>query len=445
MPRFAPLLAAALLSLIASLAAAQNRDHPGLVFADGLGWVTPVEATAKGYVEYERRWMTKAAAAKCATWEKERANKKSADRANAASATPLTWKTESKHYRITTNVPRFIVENEIKPFLDALYGVYGDVFKKDFGLSGKGANKKFIRIHHGYESYAVNEADSDGPPPRTTPGFILGGSELVCFYEDTDPAGFYSTVFHEGAHQFVHAMLPGANLPLWLDEALATYFEGCVYSRATKKITVGHFPHDRIAHAQELLRAAPEGDGAETLFMNVPDAGFEAEHYALAWSFVYYVTHTENGKHKDKFAKFLRATNGTGAKPISEVFEETTKLDLAELQRGWREFVLSLTVPPLPKRVFLEVSGNDDPPIDVKTGDVVWSVGDVEIFDSKAFTDAWENRSKDLPTKLVLVRRTDAPQPIDYTESFVTTHVRPESRVKIGVEATVPRDFNLRD
>jgi len=431
-------LAALALPAFALGASAQNRDHKGLVFAEGAGWISPVEAAAKGCVEYERRWVTKATAAKYASWEKE--DKKRADWASA-------WKTDSRHYRITTNVPRYVVEGELKPFLDALYEVYADVFKRDFGLSGKGANKKFIRIHSGYPDYAISEGSEGSPRPRSNPGFIIGGSELVCFYEETDPAAFYSTVFHEGAHQFVHAMLPGANLPLWLHEALATYFEGCVYSRATRKITVDHFPHDRIAHAQAILRAAPEGEKglAEKLFMNVPDSKFEAEHYALAWSFVYYLTHMDDGKNKEKFAKFLRATNGTGAKPISEVFEETTKLELDELQAGWREFVLSLTVPPLPRWAILEVSGNDDPQADVRTDDVVWSVGDREIYGPAEFDDAWAARSKDIPTKLVLVRQTPAKPPLDYTEAFVTTYVRPTSAARIEVRASVPRDYNLRD
>ena len=127
--RIALVLAALLVS--AGHARAENYDHPGLVFAGKDGWLTPAEADAKGYFEYQRRWLPQASKKQLAAWEKSNQEVK---------------QRESRHYRIWAQIPTFILELEIMPFLDALYDKYTEVFKKDFGVTGKGTNKNWISI-----------------------------------------------------------------------------------------------------------------------------------------------------------------------------------------------------------------------------------------------------------------------------------------------------------
>jgi hypothetical protein len=138
--------AAGLLALLGLSAAvpAQNLDHPGRVHADGLGWVTPEEARQNGFFEYRFRWFPEKLRKKLEKWE--RLDPKHA-------AWKEAYKAKTKNYRITTNAPRFILESEIKPFLDELFQTYVRVFRDDFGLKGKAVNKKFIKIFYGYESY----------------------------------------------------------------------------------------------------------------------------------------------------------------------------------------------------------------------------------------------------------------------------------------------------
>src|SRR5688572_11057348 len=183
--------------------APQNRDHPGLVHVGKGEWVTPEQAFAKGYIRYRDQWFPKSVEKDLRKWEKE-------------DAKGLDWKdrykTKSEYYRIETNVPRYRVELEIKPFLDALFETYLKVFEEDFGLSGKAVKNKDIRIYSGFHDYTVNEPEQDGSPrPRSNPAFIMSGSLLVVYYEETDPGEFYWVCFHEGAHQFFLSLLPGAD------------------------------------------------------------------------------------------------------------------------------------------------------------------------------------------------------------------------------------------
>src|SRR5262245_54192711 len=163
---------------VLALAPAQNRDHPGQVHLGDGEWGTPDQARERGLIPYADRWVPKALEKDLRKWERE--DGKGLDWEDA-------YDTKSKYYRIKTNVPRWRVELEIKPFLDALFETYKRVFAEDFGLSGKAAGNKDIRIHNGFNDYSVNEADGDRPRPRTNPGFIIGGATLVVYYDETDP------------------------------------------------------------------------------------------------------------------------------------------------------------------------------------------------------------------------------------------------------------------
>ena len=278
------------------------------------------------------------------------------------------------------------------------------------------------------------------------PAFIVNGEELVAYYEDSDPGLFYGSAFHEGAHQFMAAVLPGADLPIWMDEAMATYFEGCTYSRATKKITLGFVPPDRLLHARELLakEVAKNGESlAERLFFKVSKQGFDAHHYALAWSFVWYVVNRDSGKYRKHYASFLRATNGAGVRPIPEVFERATGVKLQAVEQGWQAAILALKPPEPP--VFVMVEKCDNPALDLKANDRIWSLDGVEVYDLATWTRLWDERAKDKEHALVVLRRTEAPQPVAYTERFVLVRAPAGLEAELGIAVDPNRSYNLRD
>jgi hypothetical protein len=435
MRRAWPIVAVALLAG-APPAGAENFDHPGLVHVGKGEWLAPAAAREKGLFEYRGRWFPAAMRRTLEAWEKEDARFRTWEEAR---------KTESKHYRIVSNVPRFVLDLEIKPFLDALYGTYVDVFRRDFGVSGKSANKKTIRIYHGFEEYSRREGEDGRNVPRTNPGFILGNDMLTCYYEDDAPGEFYATVFHEGAHQFVAAVLPAAAFPVWIDEALATYFEGCTYSRATGKVTVGHEPPDRVRHAQAILaglRKKGQAPRVESLFLSVGRGDFEADHYALSWSFVYFLTHGEEGRNRQGFVKFLQEANGSGARPMGEVFRRATGKTFEEVEGGWVDFVLGLKPAEEPCWVGLKVEPGGR---DLRTGDIVLEVDGVVIPSLARFEQAWAARPADRPVEFLVARRTPSPESLFYRTEVVRASVPPGGDLAIEGDFEVPRPFALRD
>ena len=431
-------LFAVCLGVVASTGTAQNQNHPGLVSLGGGDWGSVEEAQAKGLIHYQGRWLDPKLKKKLAKWEK--ADAKGLEWENA-------YRSDTKNYRVTTNVPRFIVELEIKPFLDELYNTYVEVFKRDFGLKGKAAKNRWIKIYHGFEDYTAHEASESGrATTRMNPGFIAGGDELVVFYEETDPAQFYGTVFHEGAHQFFHSMLPGADLPTWISEGLATYFEGCTYSRATQQITAGFLPPTRLMLARGILaKERGEKEGlAGRLFMNHTQAQFGGEEYALAWSFIYYLVNRPTKNPQKKFAAFLQELNGSGTKPIEAVFKKAAKEELAEVEKGWRDFVLGLGTAEAPHWVILGATdaGAGE---DLRDGDKVWSVNGAEIYGLGGFGAAWEARPTDRAFEVTVVRCTPGPMDPQASHSFVTVSIEPGSKLTLRAASSVTRSSALSD
>jgi hypothetical protein len=412
----------------------QNIDQPGQVhLGDGL-WGTPAQALEAEMVQHDDLWFPKKLGKKLRKWDKEDARK------------GLTWKdryrTKSKYYRIETNVPRWRIELEIKPFLDALFLTYMEVFERDFGLSGKAVKNKDIRIYNGFNDYSVNEPDDGQPRPRTNPGFIVGGSTLVVFYDETDPGAFYGTVFHEGAHQFFLSLLPGADPPIWLTEALATYFEGCTYSRATNTVTQGHVPADRLNSARGVL-SKDKDPNAQELFLDVPKPRFKGREYALAWSFVHYLINRPGDHSRERFAAFVRETNGAGVKPAAEIFKKGTKENLEDLIPGWRAHVLALEVPD--ELEWVIVAPSKDAPEDISKGDLMWSFDGVDVFSPQQYSRLWRDRAKDRDIEVVVVRCEPDMHSDESTRRFVRFTLPAGSPTLIRAIATVPRDAGLSD
>lgn len=421
-----------LLPLLASVLPAQATQSHGLVHVGKDKFVPAAEAEAAGYIYYRDRWVPGRLKRKLTQWERQDAKVQGWKDA---------YKDKSKHYRIRTNAPRYVLELEIKPFLDALYKTYVEVFKQDFGLSSKAANKNFIDIYYGYEVWRAEEKATRG-----NPGYYVEGGELKVLFDPLDPHDFYNTVFHEGAHQFFFASLPGARLPVWLDEALATYFEACVYCRSTQSIEKLHVSPSRLESAKDQLRAARKA-GKETtptaMFLEINNADdFEAEHYALAWSFLYYLLHHDGGKHRRLIIKFLDKMNGAGTRPVREVFKRATRRELAEYEKGWADWVLAMEMPIYPELQVLELGAPTG--LDIKTGDLLWCLDGQWVDDDAAWQRLWEKRDVARPVELVLIRRSP-PTGMDYTQKRIVVQVPANSPLQLGSTSIVNYVRNVVD
>ncbi len=416
--------------LVGDAVVAQNFDQPGKVWL-GEEWGTFEEAARRDFFEYRGRWLPAAMRRNVGRWE-------SADRRSASWS--KAHKAKARYYRVRAGIPRHDLELDVLPFLDCLYETYTRIFREDFGLSGKAANKKAIYVYGGYAQYREQTGR-----PRTNPGYIVNSSDLHCLYEPLDPGPFYKTVFHEGAHQFFGSLMPGASLPQWLTEALATYFEGCTWSRARQEITFDSVPADRLRFAKLQLARVEQPD-PEIMFMNVAKPQYTALHYALGWSFLHFLLHTQEGRFGRRFGELLDRLNGSGSKPFAEVFRGVYGEDFLNLARGWRDYVMALPEPA--QRYFIILNVPDAiPGVDVRTGDLLCRLDGLEVWDANQFHQVrgQAQQGEDVVT-LEAIRKVPMPDvPGEYTLQQVRVVLQPAQVALVNTSGHVGRGSALRD
>ena len=132
-----------------------------------------------------------------------------------------------------------------------------------------------------------------------------GSSGLATFLGDRAQSEVFSILQHEGFHQFAFAYI-GHDLPVWVNEGLAQYFQdGVVVHR---KLRLGMGNADRIALVKHALRNNEAIDFDELLQMshqqwiqNVNNGHKPSLMYAQSWSVVYFLIKGDGGKYQRAF------------------------------------------------------------------------------------------------------------------------------------------------
>jgi tetratricopeptide (TPR) repeat protein len=147
------------------------------------------------------------------------------------------------------------------------------------------------------------------------------------------------TLFHEAFHQFIDMHAP--DVPDWLNEGLAEYFETARQSSA-KKLDIG-IPHPSRCRA--LRRNFGQGslwklkDFLKINYDQFHEDSHESLNYSEAWSLIHFFLH---GPMKKKGRKLLKTyfTILREGRPWEEAHEETFgTIDLIKLEKAWIEYV----------------------------------------------------------------------------------------------------------
>lgn len=156
--------------------------------------------------------------------------------------------------------------------------------------------------------------------------FVESDTELAVFAHWSDRVA--EDLRHEVAHGYLHAAVP--NLPLWLDEGLAEFFE---VPRGKGGMNRPHA--DLLRDLMEHNGWQPDLDRLEGLTsaeqMGQPD-------YAEAWAWVYWMLTTEP-ERRELLTTYLMELRDQGtAEPISVQLAEQTE----EPEQALREFLIEL-------------------------------------------------------------------------------------------------------
>lgn len=280
-----------------------------------------------------------------------------------------TWETaytdESENYRYRTNAG-FLVLKTSRIAMEQMNQFYRRFFR--FMEDGGNTPKIEIRIFKSRDEYLKL---GQGPPVEWSAGHFIGsavetyaggvsGKESV--------RAMYGTLFHEAAHQFVS--LTGPMVPGWLNEAYASFFEGCVIlSNGTVKWN--RVPPGRLFPLASRMdkgwmettdEAIPVGDGQfrdperAPPFRMVVEGKYQwgPPWYAPTWGVVYFLYNyrAADGRlvYRDALHAYYQSFKRGQPKDPALNFEEIVLVGaplspvktLAELDPIWKAWILRL-------------------------------------------------------------------------------------------------------
>jgi tetratricopeptide (TPR) repeat protein len=199
---------------------------------------------------------------------------------------------------------------------------------------------------------------TDGTPDDAVAGYFLGGDDVdyVAVSIDASRGDPYRTIFHEYAHYLLHSNTDRTDLPRWLDEGLAQYFETL-----------------QVIDGQQVLLGAPLEDRMRRLRRNtfIPLKTFFATDtnalqkqddasrelfYAQAWVIVHYLMQSERaGRPVDRFLTLLGNKEAT-----EDDLKRAFQIDYGSLQTALAAYIAQPSLPAttitLSKRISPDVS-----------------------------------------------------------------------------------------
>lgn len=142
--------------------------------------------------------------------------------------------------------------------------------------------------------------------------FDSNNNTLMAIAGEEVTADTWSTVQHEGFHQFAKNVI-GGSLPVWVNEGLAEYFGEGVFTG--DGFITGVIPPQRLKRIRAQMRSNEFRPIREVMFLAHADWNKELTlaNYDQAWSMVHFLAHAENGRYQGAFVSFMRAI-GSGQK-----------------------------------------------------------------------------------------------------------------------------------
>src|SRR4051812_23891318 len=155
---------------------------------------------------------------------------------------------ESQHYQIHTDLDAKLAE-DLARRMDLMYDEYARRLVQFSPPSGDGAKAFQVNLYAKRADYMTLTSNRF---PNTGGVFMPARNLLAAFLETQGRDGLRRTLQHEAFHQFAFTAI-SHNLPVWLNEGLAQFFEeGIVIDNI---VTVGQVPPRRIRQLQADMKA----------------------------------------------------------------------------------------------------------------------------------------------------------------------------------------------
>ncbi|MEZ6232801.1 MAG: DUF1570 domain-containing protein [Phycisphaerales bacterium] len=256
---------------------------------------------------------------------------------------------QSRHYEVAHNIDA----REARGVAHHMDLVFGEYERRLSSFGTRNARRIRLYVLDSYDDYlahlAANEVNGMG-----TGGifFVRGGEAGLATYADGQTRRrMLGVLQHEGFHQFAFVRI-SSDLPPWVNEGLAEYFEQAVLVRT--RFRIGQASRAKIERLQraieedatfsfEAMLAMSSAEWGGRVNASDPRAGTM---YDQAWSMVHFLIHARNGRFASMFEGYLRALSQGLQR--EQAFERAFGTDdIASFEGAWREYVLELEPDPL--------------------------------------------------------------------------------------------------
>lgn len=258
----------------------------------------------------------------------------------AAAPADAGWrKFSSRHYRIHTDIPSPLAE-ELVVRLDEMYEEYARRLSGFGGVvDGEPSEVHLFARKNDFMKFTRNRH------PNSTGVFVPRLNQLAAYLDDR--ASLRRTLQHEGLHQFAfNAISP--NLPAWLNEGMAVYFEEGLWTG--KSFLIGQVSPDRLDRLRADMRHRRMIPFRQMMAMTQAEwnaaAAADPERsttlYNQAWAMVHFLVHSHNGgePYRPRLLRMFRLIRE--GRPPQDAFAEAFSPNIDGFEARFNEFAAQL-------------------------------------------------------------------------------------------------------
>ena len=149
-----------------------------------------------------------------------------------------------------------------------------------------------------------------------------------------------SILLHEGTHQFVN-IICNANVPIWINEGLATYYESSKFEGTALKTNIINQNRLQLIRSLIVKKDVPRLED----IINIRQANFTIYEYAHTWSLVYFFMNYNQGQYADELENYFESIKKKGFEnrpQHKQLFENAFKVKFEVLENQWENYILKL-------------------------------------------------------------------------------------------------------
>ncbi|CAN5119526.1 hypothetical protein BH20ACI2_BH20ACI2_13190 [soil metagenome] len=263
----------------------------------------------------------------------------------------------SKNFNVAGEVTETELRN-VAERLEQFREVFGLLFPQ-FGADSKAkANVIIFRDAESYRPFKPKRPD--GTPDDGIAGYFLAGESvnyitLAMRGGKTDP---FHTIFHEYIHFLLKSRTGKNDLPPWLAEGLAQYYE-TLQITAENKVVLGGAPQGRAGMLRrgELLPVSELFSAKRTAVHGTASVQ-RSMFYAHSWLLVHYLLNQGQGRAQDRLERFLRLLGEDAS--TETALKQVFAIESSQLNEILREYLLQPELPVSIEPVSVKPAGDGE-------------------------------------------------------------------------------------